>query len=64
MKWLLPIFASQVALIYPLADLTIVYTTYPEISGHPIKLHLVKQLRRIQCWHARLKIFKGLFLKI
>lgn len=30
MKWLLPVFASQVNLIYPLADLTIVYTTCPE----------------------------------
>ena len=47
MKWLLPVFASQVSLIYPLADLTIVYTTCPEISGHPIKLHLVNSMKTI-----------------
>ena len=33
MKWLLPIFASQVNLTCPLADLAIVYMTGPKNQG-------------------------------
>ena len=44
-------FASQVfaslTLIDPLPDLVLVFMMCPEISGHPIKLHLVNKKKTI-----------------